>query len=469
MNPANTHWKKLYSLYANVDSEAARYLDFERWWGGFFMMNEEEIRWIVENLFVGNRLAQGNAMLGDAKIDLRKITTPIVVFASHGDNITPPSQALNWVADLYRDEIEIKARAQRIVYMVHPTVGHLGIFVSAKIAGREHEAITNTMRAIEALPPGLYEMVLENEDDQVRIKFAPRTMAEMLTMDDGREDEDMFAAVARISEFSAKAYETIVRPFVRQMVTEQSAKSFFQSRPLRLERMLQSDRNPLMNIVKNHAEEVRKARLPVPADNPWQLWESLMSEQIEQNLNMFRDCRDALQELTFHSIYGSPMMRMIGAAGVAERAKNKDADLMALPDVRDALARIETGGEAEGTIRILELMSRARGYTRRSRLERALHLFESEEPFKSMTDIERAHLIHEQALIVQFGGEKALASLPQLLDTEDERTKALDFVMRIAGPAQSMHPAALQLYHEIEQMLGLAQRDVPEVTYVAAE
>ncbi|MGL4441806.1 MAG: DUF3141 domain-containing protein, partial [Bosea sp. (in: a-proteobacteria)] len=151
MNPANTHWKKLYSLYANVDSEATRYLDFERWWGGFFMMNEEEIRWIVENLFVGNRLAQGNAVLGDAKVDLRKITTPIVVFASHGDNITPPSQALNWIADLYRDENEIKARAQRIVYMVHPTVGHLGIFVSAKIAGREHEAITHTMRAIEAL------------------------------------------------------------------------------------------------------------------------------------------------------------------------------------------------------------------------------------------------------------------------------------------------------------------------------
>ncbi len=454
MNPANTHWKKLYGLYAYVDTEAERYLDFERWWGGFFMMNEEEIRWIVENLFVGNRLAQSQALLGSEKVDLRKITTPVVVFASHGDNITPPSQALNWVADLYRDENEIKARGQRIVYMVHPNIGHLGIFVSAKIAGREHEAITHTMRAIEALPPGLYEMVLENEGERVRIKFAPRAMTDVLGLDDGRDDEDMFAAVARLSEFGAQVYQTFGRPFVRQMVTEQSAKQFFRSRPLRQERMIFSDQNPLMAAVKTQAAEARAARQPVAADNPWLALEKLMSEQVEQNLNMFRDWRDAMQELTFHALYGSPLMRMIGADGVAERARHKDADLMSLPDVRGALARIGTGGEAEGTLRILELMSRARGYTRRSRLEKALHLFETEEPFRSMTDLERAHLIHEQALIVQFAGDQAKASLPQLLDTEDERAKALDFVMRIAGPAETMHPAALALYHEIETMLG---------------
>ena len=76
LNPANTHWKKLYNLYANVDTEAERFLEFERWWGGFFMMNEEEIRWIVENLFIGNRLAHGQAMLGDERIDLQEHPLP---------------------------------------------------------------------------------------------------------------------------------------------------------------------------------------------------------------------------------------------------------------------------------------------------------------------------------------------------------------------------------------------------------
>ena len=139
------------------------------------MMNEEEIRWIVENLFVGNRLAHGQAMLGNERIDLKNIRSPIIVFASHGDNITPPQQALNWIADTYRDVNEIKARGQRIVYLLHDSIGHLGIFVSGKIAGREHDAITDTMRAIEALPPGLYEMELEQGGDRIHIKFAPRT------------------------------------------------------------------------------------------------------------------------------------------------------------------------------------------------------------------------------------------------------------------------------------------------------
>src|SRR5262245_34820307 len=226
LNPANTYWKKLYNLYANVDSEAARYLEFEHWWGGFFMMNEEEIRWIVENLFVGNKLAHGHAQFGDERIDLRNIRSPIILFSSHGDNITPPQQALNWVADLYRDVNEIKARGQRIVYLVHQNIGHLGIFVSAKIAGREQDAITDTLRAIEALPPGLYEMELEQLPDRLHIKFAPRAIDDILKLDDGRDDEEMFAAVSRLSELGAHTYETLVRPFVRGLVNTESATKF---------------------------------------------------------------------------------------------------------------------------------------------------------------------------------------------------------------------------------------------------
>jgi hypothetical protein len=34
LNPANTFWKKPYNLFSQVDTEAAHYLEFERWWGG---------------------------------------------------------------------------------------------------------------------------------------------------------------------------------------------------------------------------------------------------------------------------------------------------------------------------------------------------------------------------------------------------------------------------------------------------
>ena len=100
LNPANTLWNKYYHLYANVDTEPERFLEFERWWGGSSLMNEEEIHWIVDNLFVGNRLARGEAGRTDSFIDLKAIRSPIIIFSSEGDNITPPQQALNWIADV---------------------------------------------------------------------------------------------------------------------------------------------------------------------------------------------------------------------------------------------------------------------------------------------------------------------------------------------------------------------------------
>ena len=60
LNPANTFWDKYYHLYANVDTEPPRFLEFERWWGGFYLMNREEIEWITRNLFVGNKLWTGD-------------------------------------------------------------------------------------------------------------------------------------------------------------------------------------------------------------------------------------------------------------------------------------------------------------------------------------------------------------------------------------------------------------------------
>ena len=88
---------------------AGAFLEFERWWGGYHFMTEAEIRWIVEQLFVGNRLARGEAHIERGRqIDLKLIRSPIIVFASYGDNITPPQQALNWIIDTYADENEIK-------------------------------------------------------------------------------------------------------------------------------------------------------------------------------------------------------------------------------------------------------------------------------------------------------------------------------------------------------------------------
>ncbi|MBP1721372.1 MAG: hypothetical protein H6Q50_884, partial [Deltaproteobacteria bacterium] len=172
LNPANTYWNKYYNVWKNIDTERERFLEFEKWWGGYFLMNEEEIHWIVDNLFIGNKLARGEVKAAPGTyVDLKAIRSPIVIFSSKGDNITPPQQAINWIADVYSSTAEIKANGQVIVGLVQEDVGHLGIFVSGKVAQKEHTEMIEALDYIEMLRPGLYVMELEETSGKGKDKY----------------------------------------------------------------------------------------------------------------------------------------------------------------------------------------------------------------------------------------------------------------------------------------------------------
>ena len=165
LKPEKAIWEKYTSLFHRVDEEQERFLDFERWWNGFYFLSREEMLALVENLFIGNKLERGLMRIcEDCLVDLKRIRNPLVIFASYGDNITPPHQALGWVHTVYRSTADLKKAGQRIVYLINPHVGHLGIFVSAAVARLEHRAILDNIDEIEALPPGLYEMKIGNPD-----------------------------------------------------------------------------------------------------------------------------------------------------------------------------------------------------------------------------------------------------------------------------------------------------------------
>jgi len=122
LNPANTLWTKQYNVWANPEQEEDRYLQFERWWGDFVVLRGEEMQWMVDNLFVGNKFSTGQIVTSDGiRIDIREVKTPIVCFCSHGDNITPPQQALDWILDNYQSIDEIRQCGQRIFYTIDPT------------------------------------------------------------------------------------------------------------------------------------------------------------------------------------------------------------------------------------------------------------------------------------------------------------------------------------------------------------
>ena len=460
LNPANSFFSKYFKLYTHVDTEAERFLEFEKWWGGYCFMTEAEMRWILDNLFIGNKLANGEAVLGLDRVDLKAIQSPIIVFASHGDNITPPQQALNWIPDLYASVEEIKARGQRIVYMLHDSIGHLGIFVSSQVAGREHVAITDTVRAIEALSPGLYEMVLDDEEDRVHIRFEPRGMGDILALGDGRDDEELFTEVAEMSNINTAIYDRFVRPVVRNMVTPESAELLREAHPLRTQRMAFSDLNPLMPMFDAIAEPVIQERMPASEDNPFLMGEKIFGEIVETQMNMYRSMRDALTETSFFTIYTSPMVKSMIAPLQSDTPKHRVVDVRQMPEVHSALAHIEHGGVAEAVVRILHLLNNARGYVRRTRLERELIALGHSSLFPNMAHEDIVKLVHQQAMIVDFEPKKAMDTLCILLNTQDKQKKALKAVMEIAGPRETMHPFALKMYGQIEEMLGKKHQKV---------
>lgn len=453
LNPGNSFFGKYYNLYSNVDTEAQRFLDFEKWWGGYCFMTEAEMRWILDNLFIGNKLATGEAILGMERVDLKAIKSPIIVFASHGDNITPPQQALNWIPDLYASVEEIKARGQRIVYMLHDSIGHLGIFVSSQIAGREHVAITDTVRAIEALSPGLYEMKLDDEEDRVHIRFEPRGMGDILALGDGRDDEELFTEVAQMSNINTEIYDRFVRPAIQNMATPETAALIRESHPLRTQRVMFSDKNPIMPMFDKAAEAITQERKPASKDNPFIMAEKVASELVETQLNLYRNMRDSMTETSFFSIYTSPLIKAIISPKDSGLPKHSIVDVRQLPEVHHVLANIDKGGLAEGVVRILHLLNDARGYVRRTRLERELIALGHSKLFPDMDHEDIVKIVHQQALIVDFEPKLAIDSLPILLHTADAQKKALKLVMDIAGPRETMHPFALKMYGQIEDLL----------------
>ncbi len=464
LNPANTFWEKYYHLYASVDTERPRFLEFERWWGGFYLMNREEIEWITRNLFVGNRLWSGQVADGAGKsFDLREIRVPIVLFASMGDNITPPQQAFNWVADVYGSTEEIKARGQVIVGLLHERIGHLGIFVSGGVARKEHAQIVSVLKSIEALPPGLYAMDIEDRGEVVTdgsryaVRFLERRLEDVAARLNcfGRADEKPFEAVAAFSEFNQRAYELFVRPFVQPLVTESAAAAAREFHPLRASRWLVSDLNPWTAWLKPAAAAVNAQRHPVDPDQPARRAERLLSEGVSAWFDWQRDLRDALSEAAFFGLYGTLFQVSLAGrdqpdAGPSRPAVSRDSLLPAAAEggYAAAFARVGSLLACDGPPLPLERVA-----LRKRLAEEYRELL----PALTLEELRRNRGLQDN--LVADDPERALATLPELLADPADRERLVTLAGRLLADPRvaGIEPTAGQrrMLGRIRRVLGL--------------
>src|SRR5208337_4738337 len=280
LNPANWLWGKQYEVYTHIDTDAARYLKFEKWWGDFIQLNGDELQFLVDNLFIGDRLTRNQLHSRNGTIfDLRTIASPIIVFTSMADNISPPPQTLGWILDLYRDVDDIRATGRTIVYCVSQEIGHLAIFVSAGVGAKEDEEFVQLIDVIDCLPPGLFEIVIAPRPANVPAagfvtgdwiaRFEARSLDDVRAL--GRnspEDDRAFAAVARLSELNLSLYRTFLQPFVRALANQPTAGLAQTLNPPRLSYTIFADNNPWMKGLRPLAAGVSAARRPVATDNP---------------------------------------------------------------------------------------------------------------------------------------------------------------------------------------------------------
>lgn len=472
LNPANTLWTKQYSVWANPEKEEDRYLHFEKWWGAFVRLRGEELQYMVDNLFVGNKLSTAQIVTQDGiRLDIRNIKSPILCFCSKSDNITPPQQALDWILDNYESVDEIRQQGQTIVYCLHETAGHLAIFVGTKVAAKEHSEFINYMDLIDGLPPGLYEIVItdKNEDDvgaellvgDYSVRIEARDIADIQTLGyNSLEDEREFETVARVSQLNNALYTTFLQPWLKTWVTPQVAAATLAMQPLRLGYALFSDKNPMMRWVTPLAEQARAERKTPDADNPFLKTQQQFSERMTQWLEAFGELRDQTQEAIFHAIYGSPWLQawmgVSAADGVPRPKPGTSPEQQAALAARIAELRstMNQGGPLEAAVRSLVYIAMGQ------RTVDARSFETLRRTLKAYPEITLAHyktVVRTQWAMLTIDQRAALESLPALLPQDAEaRRNLFEKIKAIRTAAGELEGEAKRRLDEIEAIFNIA-------------
>lgn len=468
-NPSNTLWGKQYSVWANPEQEEKRYLQFEKWWGDFILLRGEELQYMVDNLFIGNKFSTAQIVTSEGdRLDLRDIKSPIICFCSQGDNITPPPQALDWILDNYESVEEIQRAGQTILYCLNQKVGHLAIFVGTAVAAKEHAGFMNYMELVDAMPPGLYEIVISEKPQALTagggevgnydLRIEARDLEDIRALGgNSLEDEREFAAVARVSELNNALYQAFVQPWVKAMTSPQLARATRELHPLRLGYSGFSDQNPMMRGVMPLAEQVRAERTVPASANPFVAMQEQFSRAMTQMLDLYGDTRDRLEEQMFHAIYGSPLVQ--AWCGISQndgpprqRPGQSPATKAALDaEIRRLKGRVAEGSALDAAARIVVYIGRAHHRVDGRRFD-ALQRLLAAHPSVTLARFKEA--LREQWAILAIDERAAIDSLPQLLPADaGERRALFDQVKSIVAATDSVDADVQRRLSEIEQLL----------------
>ncbi|MDQ5948157.1 MAG: hypothetical protein QG651_651 [Pseudomonadota bacterium] len=466
LNFDNFIWGKQYDLFSKIDQEAERFLQFERWLGSFGELNTTEIRWMVEQLFVGNKLTTGQLCTSDGlHLDPRLITSPIVTFVSDGDNISPPAQSAGWIADLYSDVEEIIARGKTIIYCLNHKVGHLALFTGSKIAKRENQLFVENMDTIDLLPPGLYELILDTPEGQENnaslvARYVARTIEDVKALGCNSESDDRaFATLAKASNALQNSYDSYIHPLFKMYHNPVVATLAKNLQPLRWSYWLFAEQyNPWISGVSKLAEQVKSQRHPVDENNSFLQIQGSVAKFIADSLRDIQDKRDKAQERWFFDFWGNQLVqkywdtfeqipRYTPSLTKFEREKliqNYNAEIK---------QKLVVNNHLEAVFRVIALLLAKRHevqVTTASILVKWAKSNNSELSLEELRDI-----ISSQFMVVWEQPELALAELRQFVVLKPAAIKLVVMVKEILSLVGAVSPRMIKALYELALKLNI--------------
>ena len=431
LNPANTSGRKHYNLYSKVDSEAPRYLEFEQWWGGHVLLNAEEMQFIVDELFVGNKLAAGE-IVTSRRHARRSAQHPLADrrllleggqhhAAAAGAGLDP--RPLRERRRHPRPRPDHRLRRPR----VDRPSRHLRIRLGSKEGARRVREQHRPHRRAAARPlrggddaQGRGQRAADLVGGDYLVRFEARTLDDIRALGGNDEEDDRkFATVARVSEINLGLYRTFVQPWVRAWANEGFAEWMRELHPAAL-----AVRDVLRRQSVHAAAAVVRRRTFARTGSRCQATmhsgrrRSSSRSWIETSLDAYRDVRDDMSEATVpcdlwlarrcRRWSGSKLRTRCARAGPAQDAAHLALVARRIEELQATAYR--EGGPREAAIRALLYIRMPEGAVD----ERGFNLLRRmrEEAGRGLTLGEFKRLVREQFFMLLLDERRAVEAIP---------------------------------------------------------
>jgi hypothetical protein len=163
----------------------------------------------------------------------------------------------------------------------------------------------------------------------------------------------------------------------------------------------------------------------------------------------------------FKAIYGSPLVEALtglsarGARDVPRRGDTRLRNELAKAKLALLASKIEEGGPLEAVMRALMYIFREDRRIVDERTFRMMERIRNERPAENRRTIaEVKDCVRDQAGILQIDEERAIRALPSLVSGNEERSRVLDAIQRIAGAQGALSAKAQARLEKVQEILG---------------